>query len=197
MNYPRLITQGPAVLPAPYLGAAIPGRIFFAEHLGFFGKVNKWYQRWRRDADGALPPFPESGFIPTHVGIIGAGRTALESTMFSGPTVGSLDRYLCPHYRLAIGRPVYWHSKEDVERALLRLAEKIRNYDCKYGYDWVSLLTCGLIQKNNAQICSELVTHFMNELLRENREWNLVDDEFVLPIDWLRVSSLTWRSWSN
>ncbi|MCE5230043.1 hypothetical protein LLG95_10660 [bacterium] len=168
-----------------YASACRRGCLFFVENSGFWGRVNKHYQAHRLGCE-----VPE--FAPTHVGVIGRARGAYESLMGRGPTRDrSVDRYLAGARRLAIGRVKGNYGDADVERAFNAITWHIQRYAPRY--DWASLLTFGLVQSNNAMICSELVGVFVNELLRLDRKWRLmVPDRLVLPWEWLEFVDIEW-----
>lgn len=171
---------------AGYVAACQRGHLFFVMDNGAMGRVNRWYQARRL---GQTPP----PFAPSHIGVIGTARGAYESLWRRGPTRDySVDRYLHGNRALAIGKIRHAYGLADVDRALARLVRHIQTYQPHY--DWLSLVTLGRVQANNSMICSELVTVYVNELLRSNTQWALIaGDAMVLPWQWLEHVEIVWR----
>lgn len=169
-----------------YLDACERGRLFFVYGEGLFARLNRWWQSRRLGGSWRT--------IPSHVGIVGAHRVAIESMPWRGPTRDfSVDRYLVGRGRMVmIGDVRCLHDGDDVERA----HDALRIYMTRMprrGYDYLSLLSYGRWQINGKTICSELAQVYVNDLCRRDTETLLGVDELILSGAWLARVTPIWR----
>ncbi len=164
---------------ALYLTECQRGRMFFTIGGSLISRLDAWYQR-------TLLRKEKFDLIPTHVGIVGDERSAYESRPFRGPTRDFfVDDYTVGEGRLLIAEFFERVSEDQIKGGIKALIRYMR--DSPRHYDFVSLLTCGYLQKNNAAICSEWAGRYINEVLRGFPEYYLQGDIMVLPAEILTM----------
>lgn len=149
---------------------ATRGRLFFTRSRG---RINRLYQRM----------LGRRGQHWDHVGVIGRSRAAYESTFWGrGPSRNRrVDRYLDGKHEILIVDAGL--TPEQIDRGMEALTEYI--FQAR-GYDWLSLITCGLVQLNRHAICSELAAVYLNAALQRP-----MTDCLVLPDDFLAMEGMT------
>lgn len=167
---------------ARYLIACQQGNLFFTAGAGLFAKINFWYQ------SRVLKRSYKSVQV-CHVGIVGDARGAYESHMWTGPSRNAgIDPYTIGNGRLIIGRLKYAPGQPVIDRAFRALIwhiQKLQRTRFWKRYDLISLITGGALQRRDSDICSELVKVYVDEICRHDERYELRQDAFVLPAEWL------------
>ena len=167
-----------------YLDACQRGNLFFYRGVSLVGALNFCYQKWILKK--------KTKFQPTHVGVIGDERFAYEALFFDGLTRNeSVDRYLNGSGRLMIGRLKAQPTPAEVQQGILCLLRAMR--EKKIRYDWISLISLGLVQSNGRMICSEAVQEYMKGTLQYRNDFVLRPAEFVLPWQFVPYVDVLWE----
>lgn len=158
-----------------YKTNCVRGRLFFTLGDSWLSWINRTYQR-RFLGKSRLE------LTPSHVGIVGDERFAYESLVRRGPTRDfSIDRYTCgPSNRLIIADLDLPLSDIAITAGIQSMLRYMR--ERRHKYDWLSLLSLGHFQMNNALICSEMAQIYINEVYRATPGYQFPVDQLVLPL---------------
>lgn len=155
----------------------IKGYFLFTRANGIMARISWWYQQRRRKTNWLFSNHLE------HAAIIGEGGSIIESRLRSEGVITkrTLEEILSDEsVTVYITRPDGDWDDKDVDRALT----VAMSYALKEtSYDWLSIITFGLLQSNGSMICSELAAAYYNELIRKTDLPMFDEDSLILPVD--------------